>query len=188
MTYHGNVTVGGPPAVRELAELVITKVAVGPYDNNAYLLRCRATDEQLLVDAANDAPTLLGVIGGVLGRVVTTHQHGDHWQALADVVAATGARTAAGRDDVGGIPVPPVHRRLPGPGGPWTDNEPAGVLEPDGRPGGEGLRPVAGRDLDLPGPRQRYDARRRAPPSGRVARARLVAQPGLPGRRPEESS
>jgi hypothetical protein len=43
MNYHGNVTVGGPPDVRELAELVITKVAVGPFDNNAYLLRCRYT-------------------------------------------------------------------------------------------------------------------------------------------------
>ena len=38
-------------------------------------------------------------------RIVTTHQHSDHWQGLAAVVAATGARTYAGRDDVGGIPV-----------------------------------------------------------------------------------
>ena len=26
-------------------------------DNNAYLLRCRATGDQLLIDAANEAPT-----------------------------------------------------------------------------------------------------------------------------------
>jgi glyoxylase-like metal-dependent hydrolase (beta-lactamase superfamily II) len=38
--------------------------------------------------------------------VVTTHQHGDHWQALAEVVAATGARTVAHPLDAGGIPVP----------------------------------------------------------------------------------
>ncbi|CAM5685479.1 Hydroxyacylglutathione hydrolase [Streptomyces alboniger] len=38
--------------------------------------------------------------------MVTTHQHGDHWQALADVVAATRARTYAGRDDAEGVPVP----------------------------------------------------------------------------------
>src|SRR6478736_211421 len=107
MTYHGSVKVGGAPAVRELAELMITKVAVGPYDNDAYLLRCRATDEQLLIDAANDAGTLLGMIGDDgIASVVTTHQHGDHWQALAAVVAATHARTYAGRDDAEGIPVP----------------------------------------------------------------------------------
>lgn len=107
MAYHGTVTVGGPPDVHELAHLVISKVAVGPMDNNAYLLRCRATDEQLLIDAAADPATLLELIGpGGLATVVTTHRHRDHWGALADVVAATGARTAAGRHDAEGIPGP----------------------------------------------------------------------------------
>ncbi|MFG2696016.1 MBL fold metallo-hydrolase [Kitasatospora sp. NPDC048407] len=106
MTYHGTVKVGGAPDVRELAHLMITKVAVGPYDNNAYLLRCRATDEQLLIDAAADAPVLLETVGSRLAMVVTTHRHHDHWGALAEVVAATGARTAAGRVDAEGIEVP----------------------------------------------------------------------------------
>ncbi|WP_406156337.1 MBL fold metallo-hydrolase [Streptomyces canus] len=107
MTYSGQVTVGGPADVHELKDLMITKIAVGPMDNNAYLLRCRVTDEQLLIDAANDAHTLLGMIGDDgIASVVTTHQHGDHWQALAAVVAATHARTYAGRDDAEGIPVP----------------------------------------------------------------------------------
>ncbi|MGW3254754.1 MBL fold metallo-hydrolase [Streptomyces fungicidicus] len=107
MTYSGRVTVGGPADVHELKDLMITKIAVGPMDNNAYLLRCRATDEQVLIDAANDAETLLGTIGDDgIASVVTTHRHGDHWQALAAVVAATGARTLAGREDAEGIPVP----------------------------------------------------------------------------------
>ncbi|WP_328503641.1 MBL fold metallo-hydrolase [Streptomyces sp. NBC_00457] len=107
MTYSGEVTAGGPADVHELKDLMITKIAVGPMDNNCYLLRCRATDEQLLIDAANDAETLIGMIGDDgIASVVTTHQHGDHWQALAEVVAATGARTYAGRDDADGIPVP----------------------------------------------------------------------------------
>ena len=107
MTYSGQVTVGGPADVHELKDLMITKIAVGPMNNNAYLLRCRATDEQLLIDAANETDTLLGMIGDDgIASVVTTHQHGDHWQALADVVAATRARTYAGRDDADGIPVP----------------------------------------------------------------------------------
>jgi len=107
MTYSGAVKVGGPADVHELQDLMITKVAVGPMNNNAYLLRCRATDEQLLIDAANDAHTLITLIGDDgIASLVTTHQHGDHWQALADVVAATGARTYAGRDDAEGIPVP----------------------------------------------------------------------------------
>jgi glyoxylase-like metal-dependent hydrolase (beta-lactamase superfamily II) len=105
MTYHGAVKVGGTPDVRELAHLVITKIAVGPMNNNAYLLRCRATDQQLLIDAAADAPVLLESVGDSLATVVTTHRHQDHWNALAEVVRATGARTAAGRIDAEGIPV-----------------------------------------------------------------------------------
>jgi len=107
--YHGNVRVGGPVQTHELSNLMITKVAVGPMDNNAYVLRCRRTDEQVLIDAANDAATLLGLVGeGGLARVITTHRHPDHWQALAEVVAETSAITVAGRFDVEGIPVPTV--------------------------------------------------------------------------------
>ena len=105
MAYSGEVSVGGVPDVHELTDLIITKTAVGPMDNNAYVLRCRATGEQLLVDAANDAERLLEVIGtDGLASVVTTHRHGDHWQALQAVVDATGARTYAGREDAPGIP------------------------------------------------------------------------------------
>ncbi|MDJ0381371.1 MBL fold metallo-hydrolase [Streptomyces sp. G-G2] len=107
MTYSGAVKVGGPAEVHELADLMISKVAVGGMNNNAYLLRCRATGEQLLIDAAAEAGTLLSLIGDDgITSVVTTHQHGDHWGALREVVDATGARTYAGRYDAEGIPVP----------------------------------------------------------------------------------
>ncbi|MCX5587425.1 MBL fold metallo-hydrolase [Streptomyces erythrochromogenes] len=106
MTYTGEVKVGGPADVHELADLMISKVAVGSMNNNAYLLRCRATDEQLLIDAAAEPQTLLNLIGDDgIASVVTTHRHGDHWGALAEVVAATGARTYAGVLDAEGIPV-----------------------------------------------------------------------------------
>ena len=105
MSYHGAVKVGGTPDVRELPHLVITKVAVGSMNNNAYLLRCRTTGEQLLIDAAAEAPVLLETVGHSLATVVTTHRHRDHWDALAEVAAATGARTAAGRIDAEGIDV-----------------------------------------------------------------------------------
>jgi glyoxylase-like metal-dependent hydrolase (beta-lactamase superfamily II) len=105
MPYTGDVSRGGPADVRELAGLRISKVSVGPMDNNAYLLECRETGERLLVDAADDAPALLELLGdGALQQVVTTHQHRDHWQALTEVVAATGARTGAGRDDAAALP------------------------------------------------------------------------------------
>ena len=107
MTYTGHVEPGGEPEIRELAGLSVSKLSVGgAWDNNAYLLRCIETGAQLLVDAADEATRVLTMLGDAgLERVVTTHRHQDHWKALAAVVAATGARTAAGRDDVDGIPV-----------------------------------------------------------------------------------
>ncbi|MGZ5421285.1 MAG: MBL fold metallo-hydrolase [Aeromicrobium sp.] len=111
MTYQGEVVVGGPSDTRELDDLTITKVEVGPMGNNAYLLRCNLTGEQVLIDAANDAGTLLALIGdGGLSKVITTHQHGDHWQALEEVVAATGAETIAGEADADALPVPVTTR------------------------------------------------------------------------------
>lgn len=109
MAYDGDVEVGGPAQERDLGDLLMSKVAVGSMNNNAYLLRCKHTGAQVLIDAANEADTLLSLVnsgGGTLDRVVTTHQHGDHWQALQEVVDATRARTAAHADDADGIPVP----------------------------------------------------------------------------------
>src|SRR4051794_38259024 len=106
MTYHGNVTPGGAPDVRELPDLTITKFAVSDMSNNVYLLRCQHTDEQVLIDAADDAPTILAVVGSDgLTRVVTTHQHWDHHRALPEVVEATGAETLAGEEDADAMPV-----------------------------------------------------------------------------------
>jgi glyoxylase-like metal-dependent hydrolase (beta-lactamase superfamily II) len=113
MTYTGNVAVGGAADTRELPGLTITKVAVGPMDNNAYLLRCMQTGELALIDAANEAGTLLQLVGDVpLDTIITTHQHWDHHAALREVQQATGAATVAHPDDAPGMPIPvtrPVH-------------------------------------------------------------------------------
>ncbi len=101
MTYTGEVTPGGEPDVRELDALRITKVAVDPeMSNNCYLLACRRTGEQVLVDAAAESDRLLPLIGDAgLAAVVTTHRHWDHHRALADVVGATGAAVVVGAPD-----------------------------------------------------------------------------------------
>ena len=106
-TYTGDVEVGGPAQTRELPGLSVTKIAVGDFNNNAYLLRCSTTGDTLLVDAAAEPDRLLAEVrDGRLVRIVTTHQHGDHWQALASVVAVTGAPVAAHRADADALPVP----------------------------------------------------------------------------------
>ncbi len=106
-SYTGDVQVGGPADVRELPGLTISKLAVSEMANNAYLLRCAATGEGLLVDAAAEPEALLGLIGdGGVRTVVTTHGHWDHHRALPEVVEATGAETVAHPADAADLPVP----------------------------------------------------------------------------------
>ena len=62
-TYSGKVMPGGPPAVRELTHLIITKVSVGAMDNNTYVLRCRDTGDELVIDAAAEPERILALCG-----------------------------------------------------------------------------------------------------------------------------
>lgn len=108
--YTGEVEPGGPVHVRELSELTIRKMAVSEMSNNVYLLTCRATGEQLLIDAADEperVEALIAMGGEELGHLVTTHRHWDHVRALEEVATATGATTYAGEDDAGHLPLPP---------------------------------------------------------------------------------
>src|SRR6478752_10294667 len=107
-TYTGEVQVGGPMDVRRLPGLTIAKLAVGPMSNNAYLLRCTATEEGLLIDAANEAARLHELVrfeGPPVSAILTTHQHGDHWQALEELVDDAGAAIYAGDADADALPV-----------------------------------------------------------------------------------
>jgi glyoxylase-like metal-dependent hydrolase (beta-lactamase superfamily II) len=97
-----HVEPGGEPLTLPLSDaLTLTKVSVGPMDNNAYLLR--TATGSLLVDAAADPERLLAVTGPALDTVVTTHRHHDHWQALSAVAETTGAALCCGRPDVDAI-------------------------------------------------------------------------------------
>jgi glyoxylase-like metal-dependent hydrolase (beta-lactamase superfamily II) len=82
----------------------VHKVVVGPMDNNVFVLRCTETGEAVLVDAANEAERLLGMARDLgVGRVLTTHGHWDHIQAVPQVREA-GYRVAVSADDAGMLP------------------------------------------------------------------------------------
>ena len=84
----------------------ITRVVVGPLDNNVFVLRCRRTGESVLVDAANEADLLLELCRDLgVTKVLTTHGHQDHIQAVPEVRAA-GYQVGIGADDV---PMLPAH-------------------------------------------------------------------------------
>jgi glyoxylase-like metal-dependent hydrolase (beta-lactamase superfamily II) len=110
-SYSGHTDPGGPATRRDLDALSITKVSVGPMDNNAYLLVCRATNEALLVDAANEPERLADLIGSgdsrpELRHIVTTHRHKDHWEALGAVAGMFQTTQIAHPADAGELPIP----------------------------------------------------------------------------------
>lgn len=107
--YTGHVE-PGTASRRTLPGATILKASVGPMDNNAYLVTCSATGETLLIDAANDAEFLVDLVRRCaphVSLIVTSHQHFDHWQALAALAEATGAPTAAHEIDADPLPVKP---------------------------------------------------------------------------------
>lgn len=106
--YTGRVTVGGPMDVRRLPALTIVKLAVGRLSNNVYLLRCTASGEGLLIDAADEAPRIREMVtfeGPPISAILTTHRHPDHWQALATIADEAGAAIYAGDADADALPV-----------------------------------------------------------------------------------
>jgi glyoxylase-like metal-dependent hydrolase (beta-lactamase superfamily II) len=110
-TYSGHTDPGGAAARRDLDALSITKVSVGPMDNNAYLLVCRTSNEALLIDAANESDRLADLVGSgdsrpELRHLVTTHQHWDHWQALGAVAGMFQTRQIAHPLDAPELPIP----------------------------------------------------------------------------------
>jgi glyoxylase-like metal-dependent hydrolase (beta-lactamase superfamily II) len=71
------------PAHFEDARLRLDKIVVGPWDNNVYVLRDKATGEGILLDAANEHDLLIPVARAAnVRRVLTTHGHFDHIQAV----------------------------------------------------------------------------------------------------------
>jgi glyoxylase-like metal-dependent hydrolase (beta-lactamase superfamily II) len=110
-SYSGHTEPGGAAIRRNLDAVSITKISVGPMDNNAYLLVCRASNEALLIDAANEPDRIADLVGAndsrpELKHLVTTHRHPDHWQALGAVAGMFQTRQIAHPLDATDLPIP----------------------------------------------------------------------------------
>ena len=61
----------------------VYKLVVGPFDNNVFVIRCRATGDAVLIDAAHEHEMLLELCTQLgVRRVLETHGHWDHIQAI----------------------------------------------------------------------------------------------------------
>ena len=79
----GTLTVVTRPAHYETTAVRIDKINVGPFENNVFVVRCKGTGEAVIIDAANEHDLLLEVSRATgVRRVLTTHGHWDHIQAV----------------------------------------------------------------------------------------------------------
>ena len=89
--------------VVEDGDVRIIKVGpMGPYNNNAYIVRDVAARESLLIDMPLDERPLLHAIAadGGVRTIVATHWHPDHWATYDAVRAATGAPVLVGAREI----------------------------------------------------------------------------------------
>lgn len=96
----------------DLPAYTVRRTVVSAMANNVYLITAKGTGAQILIDAADDLPSIKELLQDATGdaevptslaMIATTHQHWDHVRALAGLVSHSGVPTAAGTDDIPGI-------------------------------------------------------------------------------------
>ena len=86
----------------------ITKIALGPMDNNVYVVVSPSTNESVVVDASHDAARIAEAAAGTTVRsILLTHGDRDHVDALQDLRQRLGVPVAVHRADADRLPAPP---------------------------------------------------------------------------------
>jgi glyoxylase-like metal-dependent hydrolase (beta-lactamase superfamily II) len=92
-----------PPHFED-SRIRLDKYVVGPFDNNVWVVRCKRTGEAVLLDAANEHDLLIPVARAAgVRRVLTTHGHWDHVQAVTAAREA-GIDVGVASPDAGMLP------------------------------------------------------------------------------------
>jgi glyoxylase-like metal-dependent hydrolase (beta-lactamase superfamily II) len=90
------------------AEVKITKINMGPYNNNGYIVICPDTNEGIIIDTPAEPEKLLGAIGDVqIKSILITHKHQDHLLGFDEITGAVQVPVGIGTDDADGLPSPP---------------------------------------------------------------------------------
>jgi glyoxylase-like metal-dependent hydrolase (beta-lactamase superfamily II) len=68
-------------------DLIVRKIEVGTMENNTYVLECPETHAALLIDGCFEPDVIIEKSSGAdIVAIVQTHGHGDHIQALPELV------------------------------------------------------------------------------------------------------
>ncbi len=88
--------------------MAITKLALGPMDNNVYILVDDRTRHSVVVDASHDADRIAqAVMGTTVRYILLTHGDGDHIDALPSLREQLGVPVGIHRADADRLTNPP---------------------------------------------------------------------------------
>jgi glyoxylase-like metal-dependent hydrolase (beta-lactamase superfamily II) len=79
----------------------IHKIVASPFDNNAYIIVCKATGNSLIIDTPRDVDKVLAEVGGTdVQAVAITHGHRDHIEGFEGFRSSLTAPIGLHQDDV----------------------------------------------------------------------------------------
>ena len=86
----------------------VTKLTLGPMDNNVYVVACPRTKDSVVIDASYDADRIAQATAGTTVRyILLTHGDVDHIDALQDLRARLEAPVGIHSADAGRLSAPP---------------------------------------------------------------------------------
>ncbi len=89
-------------------EVRITKINMGPYNNNGYIVVCPETNEGIIIDTPAEPEKLLNAIGDVtIKAILITHRHQDHLLGFDQITGSVGASVGIGTEDASALPKTP---------------------------------------------------------------------------------
>ena len=89
-------------------EIQITKINMGPYNNNGYVVACAETGEAVIIDTPAEPEKLLNELGDVqVKAILITHGHQDHLFGFEEITGQVDAPFGVGEADVELLPSPP---------------------------------------------------------------------------------
>ena len=89
-------------------EIKITKINMGPYNNNGYIVVCPETNEGIIIDTPAEPEKLIAEIGDTqIKLILITHGHQDHLLGFSEIKSEVQTIVAAGENDASLLPTPP---------------------------------------------------------------------------------
>ena len=86
----------------------ISKINMGPYDNNGYIVVCPETNEGIIIDTPAEPEKLLNELGDVnVGHILITHNHQDHLLGFNEITSTVPVPVGIGTEDASALPRPP---------------------------------------------------------------------------------